>query len=297
MALAPTPSLAALAQQTRSFTVGLHATVADATPLFGPIREAEWTPDWLPHFLHPDNGAQHEGVLFTTTTPTGREQLWMLTDYDIAAGRVAYVNVASGVIANQITIRLVPDGDRQCRATITYRRSALVPAANDEVNQMDAQWAVHQRLHWETAINAALAKARPVVIAQADVELARALERCEVPPEGFPHASHLRVAWVHLSQSASLDQAIERMASTLRRFAVSVGKAEKYSDATTVFWMLQVAAARAVMPGADLDAVLRAYPRLLDKDFIRGDDSHAIAPGAPHPSSDAPGRPVSGRPA
>ena len=59
------------------------------------------------------------------------------------------------------------------------------------------------------------------------------------------------------------------MADTLRRFSISVGKAEKYSEPTTVFWMLQVAAARAVMPGATLDAVLRAYPRLLDKDLIR----------------------------
>ena len=128
------------------------------------------------------------------------------------------------------------------------------------------------------------------------VELTRALERCEVPDEGFPHASHLRVAWVYLSESASVDQAIERMAATLRRLAVSVGNAEKYSEATTVFWMLQVAAARAMMPGAGFDAVLRAYPRLLDKHFIRADDpDHVIAPGSTHPPSDAPARPVSGR--
>lgn len=101
------------------------------------------------------------------------------------------------------------------------------------------------------------------------VALTRALERCEVPAGGFPHASHLRVAWVYLSESASLDEAIARMSDTLRRFAASVGQAEKYSEPTTVFWMLQVAAARAVMPGAGLDAVLRAYPRLLDKNFIR----------------------------
>jgi len=78
-----------------------------------------------------------------------------------------------------------------------------------------------------------------------DLILTRALERCEVPPEGFPHASHLHVAWVYLNESASLDEAVERMGSTLRRFAAAVGKAEKYSEPTTVFWMLQVAAARA----------------------------------------------------
>jgi hypothetical protein len=126
---------------------------------------------------------------------------------------------------------------------------------------------------------------------RAEVELTRALERCEVPNEGFPHASHLRVAWTYLCESASLDAAIERMAVTLRRFAASVGKPDKYSDATTTFWMLQVAAARAAMPGTDLDTILRAYPRLLDKNLIRADDAaHVIAPGATDSSSDASNR-------
>lgn len=129
-----------------------------------------------------------------------------------------------------------------------------------------------------------------------DVMLTRALERCEVPNEGFSHASHLRVAWVYLNESASLDEAVERMASTLRRFAASVGKAEKYSQTTTVFWTLQVAAARAAMPGADLDAVLRAYPQLRDKHLMRASEaSHVIASGSTDSPSDAPDRPVSGR--
>ena len=126
-----------------------------------------------------------------------------------------------------------------------------------------------------------------------DIELARAIERCEIPNEGFPHASHLRVAWVYLNESASVDQALERMAATLRRFTVSAGQPEKYSDATTVFWMRQVAAARAVMPGAGFDAVLRAYPRLLDKHLIHADDStHDATSGPSHSSSDAPDRPL-----
>ena len=127
------------------------------------------------------------------------------------------------------------------------------------------------------------------------IALTRGLERCEIPDEGFPHASHLRVAWVYLSESASLDEAIARMSATLRRFAASVGTAEKYSEPTTVFWMLQVAAARAVMPDAAIDAVLRAYPQLLDKNLIRADDRHhVIAPGSTHSPSDAPDRSLPG---
>ncbi len=126
-----------------------------------------------------------------------------------------------------------------------------------------------------------------------DVLLTRALERCEIPDDGFPHASHLRVAWTYLCESASLDAAVERMTVTLRRVAASVGTPEKYSDATTTFWMLQVAAARAAMSGAGLETILRAYPRLLDKNLIRADDAaHVIAPGATDSPSDAPHRPL-----
>jgi hypothetical protein len=102
-----------------------------------------------------------------------------------------------------------------------------------------------------------------------DVALARAVERCAVPNAEFHHASHLRVALVYLNESASVDEAIGRMASTLQRFAASVGHPEKYSQATTEFWMYQMAAARAVLPGADGDALLAAFPWLLNKDLLR----------------------------
>jgi hypothetical protein len=33
-------------QRMQSFTIKLNGSVADVTPLFGPVREAEWAPDW-----------------------------------------------------------------------------------------------------------------------------------------------------------------------------------------------------------------------------------------------------------
>jgi hypothetical protein len=76
-----------------------------------------------------------------------------------------------------------------------------------------------------------------------DTELARALERCEIPNEGFPHVSHLRVAWVYLEECAEVEAACERMAATLRRFAAAVGKPEKYHETITLFWIRALAAA------------------------------------------------------
>jgi len=129
------------------------------------------------------------------------------------------------------------------------------------------------------------------MIAADDVALTRALERCEPPGAGFRHASHLRVAWVYLNESPSVDDALARMSDTLRRFAASVGAAEKYSDAITAFWMYQVAAVHAVMPTAAFDDVVRAYPWLLRKDLI------ASTPRAADPSGDPSHRPVSRQPA
>ena len=124
------------------------------------------------------------------------------------------------------------------------------------------------------------------MVAADDVELTRALERCEPPAGGFPHASHLRVAWVYLNESPSVDAALARMAATLRRFAASVGQAEKYSDAITAFWIYQLAAVHAVMPNAGFDDVVGAFPRLLDKELL------AVTPRTPNPSGDPSHRPV-----
>jgi hypothetical protein len=100
-----------------------------------------------------------------------------------------------------------------------------------------------------------------------DVELTRALERGEIPAEAFHHADHLRVAWVYLEESPTVEAAVARMAETLRRFATSVGKPNKYSDPLTAFWMHQMASARALLPGADATALLARFPHLSDKNF------------------------------
>jgi len=149
---------AALEQRTQSFTLMLKGSVAEVTPLFGPVREAEWAPTWTPRFIYPAEGAQREGVVFTTASVNGKERLWLLTAYDVQEGRVEYVFVTPGFTANEIKIRVVPDGEKQCKATITYRHSALAPEGDEEVAKLDGHWAEQQRLHWETAINAALAK-------------------------------------------------------------------------------------------------------------------------------------------
>jgi hypothetical protein len=103
-------------QRTQSFTIELNGSVSDVTPFFGPVREAEWAPDWSPHFIHPAEGVQREGVVFTTSPGHGKDRLWLLTTYDVRNGRVEYVVVTR-------------------RSPLMRLRSALFPTANNTAKQ------------------------------------------------------------------------------------------------------------------------------------------------------------------
>ena len=109
-------------------------------------------------FHSPRKGVQREGVVFTPRRGHGRDRLWLLTTYDVRNGRVEYVVVTAAFTANEIKICVVPDSEQHCKATITYRRSALAPEGNEDVAKLDEHWAEEQRIHWQSAINEALAK-------------------------------------------------------------------------------------------------------------------------------------------
>jgi hypothetical protein len=100
-----------------------------------------------------------------------------------------------------------------------------------------------------------------------DVELTRALERGEIANENFHHASHLHVAWFYLSESSSVNDAADKMRSTLRQFASSAGKLDKYHETITLFWVHLLSRAHATAAGESLEEIVHANPRLLEKSF------------------------------
>src|SRR5712691_7140697 len=100
-----------------------------------------------------------------------------------------------------------------------------------------------------------------------EVELTRAFERGEIASASFRHLSHLRVAWIYLSESSSVDEAAAKMRTTLQRFAASVGHPEKYHETITLFWVRLLAELRTIDSGQTLEQIVQANPWLLEKDF------------------------------
>jgi hypothetical protein len=72
-----------------------------------------------------------------------------------------------------------------------------------------------------------------------DASLVRLFEAGEVPPGGFHHAEHVRVAWWYLRE-APLPLALERFAAGLKRFAAAQGKPDLFHETITTAYVLLI---------------------------------------------------------
>lgn len=147
----------ALVQVTRTMSLELAADADTVFPLFGPVREAEWSPGWKPGFVVPDPGLQSaEGAVFTTG-PADSPIVWVMTDYDPSARIVRYVHTIPGQAVTQMWIEVSPGSPQASRADVTYRFTALSAPGRDLLARFATGFPGF-KAHWEHAIGSALAK-------------------------------------------------------------------------------------------------------------------------------------------
>jgi hypothetical protein len=72
-----------------------------------------------------------------------------------------------------------------------------------------------------------------------DERLVEMFEAGEVPPEGFHHREHVRVAWWYL-RASTLPDALQRFSSALRHFALRQGKPDLYHETITTAYVLLI---------------------------------------------------------
>ncbi len=99
-----------------------------------------------------------------------------------------------------------------------------------------------------------------------DDELLDRFERCDLP-DGFPHAAHLRVAWIHVDRHGAAEGAA-RVTAGIRRLAAEAGTPDRYHETMTRAWVELVASAAEAYPAADSRSFLAAVPELLDKGLL-----------------------------
>jgi hypothetical protein len=139
-----------------SITVRLAAPPAVVFPLFGPVREAEWSPHWNPKFLFPAEKSQVAGAVFTTQEGEG-EAVWVMDIYDEPTLRITYVIVLPGTCVARLEIVLNPGPNNTTEAFVTHHFTALSEAGDKYVKE-NAKSFPDERDHWEHAINHRLAE-------------------------------------------------------------------------------------------------------------------------------------------
>jgi hypothetical protein len=133
-----------------SITLHLIGPPDDAFPLFDPVNETAWDPDWKPRLL---GDRVTQGLVFLTNDDRGRA-VWLLDRYAPESRILRYV-VTSPTLLDQIDISLRPEGSARTIATVTYTRTALDPSADDGVRAF-AKHFPQQGPRWEKAINRVL---------------------------------------------------------------------------------------------------------------------------------------------
>jgi hypothetical protein len=145
---------------THQFTQTNVAPPETVFPLLCPVREADWVPGWQYRLIYSQSGFAELGCVFITEE-NHRETTWIVTEYDPAAFRIAFVWVDPGMVTAQIRIRLEPSG-HATTAHIQYTYTALSPEGNREVERFTEDWFRQKMQGWESAINHYLRTGKPI---------------------------------------------------------------------------------------------------------------------------------------
>jgi hypothetical protein len=103
-------------------------------------------------------------------------------------------------------------------------------------------------------------------VTPADERFLAAFEAGQIANEGFHHRDHLRLAWIQVRR-LGLERASEAVAGAIREFAARHGRADRYHDTMTRFWLRVVAIGINRHGSLRFDDLLAAEPHLLDKNL------------------------------
>ena len=104
---------------------------------------------------------------------------------------------------------------------------------------------------------------RPTVTLEDDAFVA-AFQSGQIANQRFHHRDHLRLAWVQIRR-LGVERASEVITSGIRHFAVQHGRADRYNDTMTRFWVRVVGMGISRHLELTFEQLLDAEPHLLDK--------------------------------
>jgi hypothetical protein len=146
----------------RSASIVLEAPIARVFPLFGIIREKEWSPGWSPTPIFPLSGEMAEGSVYRTPGHVHGEPplTWVVSRFDTASAHLTYlVTAADRIVSIDIQCAQLTGG--WTRATITYSLTGLTVEGNAICHHLLGKLFAHGLQDWQAPINELLMGKKP----------------------------------------------------------------------------------------------------------------------------------------
>jgi hypothetical protein len=125
-----------LAHVSNTFHFEIRAPLSRVAPLFGPAGERGWAgQNWNPEFLYPGSGRDIQGAVFQVQHGQ-HTSVWVNTLFDLAAGKMQYVAFIDEVVVTTVDVKLTSTNASRTTVEVTYARTALRRAANDDVRAL-----------------------------------------------------------------------------------------------------------------------------------------------------------------
>jgi len=118
------------------FRFTLDLPYESAFPLFGAWEEQKWFPGWRPRFVYPIPPADRQGAVFLVDHGPSDSSIWTMTRFDPATGQVQYIYLLNRAVVTRIDIAVARNGNQNTAVTVVYERTAVDPAANDQVRSL-----------------------------------------------------------------------------------------------------------------------------------------------------------------
>ena len=141
---------------TRTAEIVLNGAIAEVFPLFNPVEEPKWAPQFQPRSIYPADQTVQQGMTFKTAGHGDEADLvWRINEYDQAAYHIQYLVYGTGRYWTiTIDCREVDGGKTSARVTYDFLplEQAGVAVSQASVNAMFA----NDLTDWEQAINSYL---------------------------------------------------------------------------------------------------------------------------------------------
>ena len=136
-----------------------NASITIVFPLFGPIEEMKWDPDWKPKIVCFERSIPEERMMFTSPARFEDEHdyVWIITRFDPEKHIIEYT-VSSEHRTWFIDVRCIEENEYAPRVRVTYTYTSLTERGA-ELNTVSLESMFKENLaDWARAINSYLEK-------------------------------------------------------------------------------------------------------------------------------------------